>query len=232
VSFDTLNDAGDEGDIQPAVWAQQTLWWSERYRSRGLLWPADADWFANDPLGPMPHTHPNASEIFFLATGSLQLTVGSDVLTLEPGDFVLVPPDTYHEPLNVGGTDLCVLVVVAPNWRDERWKPSGFVDSDYAGKAQLAGTAAPGPLPSDELIESQVVELAPGQSLEVESRPDADRLVYVLEGVAHFTLEHLSGEVRSHQFVNVMAGARHQVANHSERPMRYLSCWTAYGTGH
>lgn len=232
MSFDRLDEAFADGVIQPAGWAQQTLWWSERYRSRGLLWPKGESWFSNDPLGPMPHTHPGASEIFFLASGRLQLTVGSEALELAPGDFVLVPPDTYHEPLNIGDTDVCLLVVVAPNWRDERWKPSDFVASDYEGRPQVSGTDVAGPLPSDGLIESAVIELRPGDRAVVEARSDADRLVYVLDGESTVTLEHLSGAVGPHQYVNVMAGARHRIANSSDRPVRYLSCWTPDSTGH
>ena len=232
MSFDLVPDVTADGVVQPAQWSAQTLWWSERYRSKGLVWPADTDWFSNDPLGPKPHTHPDASEVFFVVRGRMQLTVGAEKLELGPGDYVLVPPDTYHEPLNIGGEDLCVLVVVAPNWRDRRWNPEGFVDSDYTGRGTVVPTGEPGPLPSDDLIASEVLLVEPGQSLGVDSRKDADRLLYVLDGTASITLEHLTGDVETHQYVNVMAGARHEVRGAGDRPVRLLSVWTPYVASH
>lgn len=207
----------------PAEWAEHALWWSERCRSRALLWKAGEDWFSNDPLGPKPHTHPNASEIFLVASGLLRLTVGRTQLELGAGGFCLVPPDTYHEPLNVGDSDCCVFVLVAPNWRDCRWKPEGFVDADFQRLPRVASVSEPGPLPSDELIESGVLALEPNESKEME-RPDADHLVYVLGGTTHVTVEHISGPLAPHQFLTVMGGTKHLVAANDE-PVRLLSIW-------
>lgn len=211
----------------PQAWAAQTTWWAERHRSRPLLWPAGADWFSNDPLRPTPHTHPNASEVFFVCSGAMKLVVGRDDLVLRAGDYCLVPPDTYHEPLNIGDTDLCVLVVVAPNWRHERLKPDGFADSDFDGRADVVGTGVAGPLPSDERIRSEVLSLAAGAVADF-GEDHADHLVYVLEGVATATVEHLSGDLTLHQYVNVSGGTRHRLANRSAEAdeLRVLSVWT------
>lgn len=215
-----------EGRIDSVQWASQTLIWAERQRGRGLIWPAGESWFTNDPLGHMPHTHPDASEVYFVASGTMAVTVGRTEATLRGGDYCLIPPDTYHDPLNVGGDDLCLFVIVAPNWRDRRWKASDFVESDYLGKPALAPTAVAGPLPSDTLIEASVVVLDPGERGELEARARADRAIYVLEGKAEIAIDHLGGELAAHEYLHVMNGARHRVANAGETPLRYLSIWT------
>ena len=208
------------------AWAAQTTWWSERYRSRPLLGPAGLDWFSNDPLRPTPHTHPNASEVFFVCSGQFELTVGREALLMGASDYVLVPPDTYHSPLNVGDTDVCVLVVVAPNWRHERLKPQNFVESDFAGRGTVVSTDRPGPLPSDERISSEVIEIEPAAHVDFRL-PHADHLLYVCSGTVHAAVDHLGGGLSAHQYVHASAGAPHRVTNRGDEPARLLSVWTA-----
>jgi mannose-6-phosphate isomerase-like protein (cupin superfamily) len=212
-------------------WADQTLWWSERQRSRGLVWPGGESWFANDPLGPMPHTHPDASEVYFVSHGRLRVTVGSTELEMARGDYILIPPDTYHHPINLWENDLCLFVVVAPNWRDRRWKTSGFTEDDYKGSADVVGTDAPGPLPSDEHIEAAVVSVEGVGEAAAESRAESDRALYILEGRAELAVEHLSGILDAHRYVHVMAGASHSIANCGPGPLRYMSIWTPSARG-
>lgn len=212
--------------LDPQAWTAQTMWWSERERSRPLWWPVGAAWFANDPLDPLPHTHPDASEAFFVAAGTLQLTVGRTPLRMEAGDYCLVPPDTYHEPLNVGDEDLCVFVFVAPNWRDRRWKPEGFTEEDFRGVAEVVPTATSGPLPSDALIESAVLQLPGRANGEPEAYPGSDRALYVLDGLVDITVGHLSGRLGTHQYLHVMGGTRHRVAAAGSTPARVLSIRT------
>jgi mannose-6-phosphate isomerase-like protein (cupin superfamily) len=205
-------------------WGAQTMWWSERYRCRPLVWPAGDTWFCNDPLGPKPHTHPDASEIFLVARGTMSLIVGKERHRMNPGDFCLVPPDTYHEPMNAGDDDLCVLALVAPNWRDRRWKPDGFDDPDLRGTAQLGSVADAGPLPSDAVLRSEIIRLAPGEGRDG-TTSGADRLVYALTGTIGVHVEHLQGSLRPHQFVNVIAGADHVVSNAGKQDGTFLSVY-------
>lgn len=104
------------GSLSCAAWAGQAMWWSERYRSRELLWPVGEEWFVNDPLGPMAHTHPGASEIYFLAAGEMEVEVGRQTVRLQAGatDYLFIPPDTYHHPHHVGDGHVCLLGMVAP----------------------------------------------------------------------------------------------------------------------
>ena len=54
---DDASAAGGPASFDADAWAAQSLWWSERQRSRPLIWPAGASWFSNDPLGPDQFCH-------------------------------------------------------------------------------------------------------------------------------------------------------------------------------
>ncbi|MEV8367766.1 cupin domain-containing protein [Streptomyces niveus] len=52
--------------------------------------------FEKGAAGAPVHFHTRATEFFFVVDGTLQVLVGEEVLTLEKGDFVAVPPHTPH----------------------------------------------------------------------------------------------------------------------------------------
>jgi quercetin dioxygenase-like cupin family protein len=43
-----------------------------------------------------PHQHHEASELFFVLSGSLRVLLGDDLVTLAEGDVLVVPPNTPH----------------------------------------------------------------------------------------------------------------------------------------
>ncbi|MGS2645462.1 cupin domain-containing protein [Streptosporangium sp. G12] len=49
-----------------------------------------------DTDGPPPHYHNGAPEIFYIVDGGLHVLTGDQVVTVETGDFLLVPPRTPH----------------------------------------------------------------------------------------------------------------------------------------
>ncbi|HEV8311090.1 MAG TPA: cupin domain-containing protein [Methylomirabilota bacterium] len=52
--------------------------------------------------GAKPHRHPE-EQVINVLSGKLRVRVGSEERILEPGDAVLVPPDTEHEAWAVEG---------------------------------------------------------------------------------------------------------------------------------
>ena len=66
-----------DGTVDPEAWIAQPYFFSERTRGKTLYWPAGSDWFANDPLPPIAHSHPGAAEVYFVVEGNLEVTVGS-----------------------------------------------------------------------------------------------------------------------------------------------------------
>lgn len=217
--------ASAEGEIAVPQWAAQQLFWSERCRGRALLWPRGADWFSNDPLGHAPHTHPDASEIYFVAAGRARVTVGRTDVELGPGGYLLIPADTYHDPMNAGLADLCLFVVVAPNWRERRWKPDGFDDNDFRGTPCVDDVGTDGPLPSDARLSAAVLRLEPGTEENVDRQADADRIIYVLQGEAEVEVGRLAGKLQAHEYLLISGFERHRLRSLGRERLRYLSIW-------
>lgn len=70
--------------------------------------------FRDGSDGAPPHFHTRASELFFVLDGTLQVLLDQDVLTLERGDFLVVPPRVPHAFGAAKGADADVLFVFTP----------------------------------------------------------------------------------------------------------------------
>lgn len=205
------------------AWLAEDGWWSERARSRPLLWPVGADWFINDPLGPMPHTHPDASEIFFVASGEMILTVGRNEHRVGEGSLVLIPPGTFHEPLAVGDIDLCLLAVVAPNWRESRWKIEGFTEDDFARDAVISSVFSDVAMPGDINLGCVVETLGANTNSDWLKTTNFDVLLYAIDFPMNVDAHHLSGILRAGEYIHVMAGGRYRVGNTGPKELKYLT---------
>jgi quercetin dioxygenase-like cupin family protein len=62
--------------------------------------------------GAPPHLHQEASELFFVLAGSLRVLTGDDLITLDQGDFLVVPPNTPHAFEAAGTSEAEVLFVL------------------------------------------------------------------------------------------------------------------------
>ena len=76
------------------------------------------------------HHHPHEQGGVVLS-GRLELTIGSETRTLEPGAMYIIPPDTPHRASAVGGPAL-VMDVFSP------------VREDYAARSAAAAAAGSG----------------------------------------------------------------------------------------
>jgi uncharacterized RmlC-like cupin family protein len=65
---------------------------------------ADAD-------GAKPHHHANSTELFSILDGTAQLLSGEQVVTVERGDRVVVPPGLAHAFAAAPGEDADILIV-------------------------------------------------------------------------------------------------------------------------
>lgn len=190
--------SGENRSAEWKAWSRQGLWWSEAARGRPLLWPAGESWFVNDPLGPMPHTHPGASEYYFLASGVMNVTVGRTEFTMATEDLCLIPPDTYHHPHNGSDRDVALLAFVAPNLRDQRWKYQDFDERDFEGTPVLSNVRTAGPLPGDGNLSATLLHLAGGSAAESLEDSAGECLVYVLDGSVEASVGPLSGTLGGH----------------------------------
>jgi len=62
--------------------------------------------------GAPPHLHHEASELFFVISGSLRVLTGETLTTLHEGDFLVVPPNTPHAFEAAGPEDAQILFVL------------------------------------------------------------------------------------------------------------------------
>ncbi|WP_405062325.1 cupin domain-containing protein [Kribbella sp. NBC_01505] len=62
--------------------------------------------------GAPPHQHHEASELFFVLGGQLRVLLDDELLVLEQGDFLVVPPNTTHAFEAAGNSAAEVLFVL------------------------------------------------------------------------------------------------------------------------
>lgn len=83
--------------------------------------------------GAPAHYHTRASELFFVLGGSLQVLVGEEVLVLEEGDFLVVPPGVPHAFAPAPKADADVLIVFSPGM--DRFDYYRLLDRVHKGEA-------------------------------------------------------------------------------------------------
>lgn len=66
-----------------------------------------------------PHRHRDIEETFLIRQGKLRFLLGEEVLDLEAGDFVRVPPGVTHGYVNVSGAPVDLLVGFHPGGFEE-----------------------------------------------------------------------------------------------------------------
>lgn len=71
--------------------------------------------WTSDPGGKIvEHTHPSCAEIFTILEGEAELTVGSERITLGPGQTAVVPPGVVHSEANNSSTLVRGIVELQP----------------------------------------------------------------------------------------------------------------------
>jgi len=68
--------------------------------------------------GPPAHVHRRHDEAFYVLEGQLTLAVGTAVVTVGPGQSVMVPRGTVHRPGNTSATPVRFLFVSSPTMDD------------------------------------------------------------------------------------------------------------------
>ena len=79
------------------------------------------------------HRHPH-EQAGILLKGKLELTIGEEVRIVEPGAMFIIPPDTYHKAVPVGGP-VVALDIFSPIREDY-----AALYNKYIGAADAAGT--------------------------------------------------------------------------------------------
>lgn len=216
-------------------WMAQPRMLAERVRGLPLIWTPDVKWFNNDWLGPTPHVHDDATEIAFLAQGSLEIEIGGSKRVYHPGDFIMMPPGKYHNYWFSGSEPVAFFVAVAPNHKYNRLRAKDFTPDNFEGDALYANVQGDAPLPSDRHFACERVTLAPGQSEGPRRLDLQDRIVYVVSGTATVQANRLAGGLAANNYLHLPATTPHQISNGGYEPLVFISLvvtdpFTAHGT--
>ena len=206
-------------------WMKQPLIWTERMRSRALVWTPDAHWFINDPLGPLPHSHDDASEIIYIAAGHMDIQVGETRQRVGPGELLFMPPDRYHNYWLVGDETVCLYVLVVPNHKFARWRYKDFKPGAFEGHAPMKSAFIEDSLremPSDERISTNVRVLDVGADTGDLYEQSKEKMIYVLEGEMRIQIEKVSGALKQNDYQHVPAQHHHKIINTGNTPLRYF----------
>ncbi|WP_353951639.1 cupin domain-containing protein [Knoellia sp. S7-12] len=90
--------------------------------------------------GAPPHLHREASELFHVLGGSLEVLLGESLTTLEKGDFLLVPPHLPHAFEAAGTEDADVFFVLTD--AKPRFDYYRLLEQVYRGEVDPAELAA------------------------------------------------------------------------------------------
>lgn len=108
--------------------------------------------------GPPPHFHRGSAEIFFMLSGSLQALAGDRVITLDTGDFLVVPRLMPHA-FGAVASSADVLILFAPGMLDR-------LDYFRLGDRVLKGQADPRELlATQDRFDNHFVESPPWQQV-------------------------------------------------------------------
>jgi mannose-6-phosphate isomerase-like protein (cupin superfamily) len=102
--------------------------------------------------GAPPHLHHEASELFFILTGALRVLTGDNLITLRPGDFLVVPPNTPHAFEAAGDEDTEVLFVLTH--AKPRFDYYRLLEGVYRGETNPAELASTSNLYDNHYVES------------------------------------------------------------------------------
>ncbi len=69
--------------------------------------------------GAREHYHRQMEEVYYLLQGQARLTVGDETRIVGPGDTIVIPPGDRHKIVNMGATDVVMIVACAPAWHEE-----------------------------------------------------------------------------------------------------------------
>jgi mannose-6-phosphate isomerase-like protein (cupin superfamily) len=79
---------------------------------------------ARVPAGGATRSHrlTGITERYYVLQGSGRAEVGGVQISIEPGDVVLIPPDTVQRVVNTGAGDLVFLAICTPRFRPDCYR--------------------------------------------------------------------------------------------------------------
>ncbi|MEV6269935.1 cupin domain-containing protein [Kribbella sp. NPDC051936] len=102
--------------------------------------------------GAPPHLHREAAELFFVLGGSLRVLTGENLVDLNQGDYLLVPPNTPHA-FEAAGNEPAEVLFVLTNAKP-RFGYYRLLESAYQGETDWAEVAKTSDLYDNHYVES------------------------------------------------------------------------------
>ncbi len=97
------------------------------------------------------HTHTNSEEAMVLLEGELQAQLGSQRVSIEPGDVVLAPAGTVHGFINLSDAPAKLLFVFPIHEPDRVWStPPDAPPSGFPSEQGLSGFRSPHDRPLEQ----------------------------------------------------------------------------------
>ncbi|MFB6721678.1 cupin domain-containing protein [Kribbella sp. NPDC056345] len=90
--------------------------------------------------GAPPHQHHEASELFFVLTGRLRVLLDDELILLDQGDFLVVPPSTTHA-FEAAGTEPAEVLFVLTHAKP-RFGYYRLLEGAYQGTTDWSEVAA------------------------------------------------------------------------------------------
>lgn len=104
--------------------------------------------------GAPSHFHTRATETFFVLDGTLRVLADDQIVTLEKGDMIAVPPGTPHAFAPAPGTYADLLVIFTPGM--DRFDYYRLLEQVYRGEATVADIQASSERFDNHYVESPV----------------------------------------------------------------------------
>jgi quercetin dioxygenase-like cupin family protein len=109
-----FEDGADHGRI--LVFGRQT---GGKYSLMEYVVAARETFAPQQPAAFAPHLHRAFEETFLVQVGTLEFLLGDEVVTLNAGDFVRVPPGLRHGYVNTSGAEVRLLISFMPGGFEE-----------------------------------------------------------------------------------------------------------------
>jgi quercetin dioxygenase-like cupin family protein len=199
--------------------------------------------------GPRRHIHRHHADAFYVLEGQLRITLDEEPLVLEPGGFVLIPPEVIHTFGNPGSQPGRYLNLHAPGMGFEEYLRGNLPDFDQEydvppGSGRPTSEAillAPGEgerlalgpssalikaggsdgMGSISLLETSVAPGFPGPVLHLHDATIDS--FFVLDGTLTLQLDGRTVEAGPGSYALVPPGNAHTFSNRSDEPARFLS---------
>ena len=95
--------------------------------------------FTRGKPGAPAHTHQKASELFYLLGGELDVLIGDEIVTLQSGDVLVIPPGVPHAFAATADSDAEVLFVLTG--AEPRFDYYRLLEQVYRGETDPAALA-------------------------------------------------------------------------------------------